>query len=62
MHDYLYDDSTPDKHTTYNPEITVENTYKGSVVYVTVPFLLNYFSSSCRPQAASRVVSDQRPR
>ena len=38
-HDYLYDDSTPDKHTIYNPEITVENTYKGSAVYVTVPSL-----------------------
>ena len=39
MHDYLYDDSTPNKHMIYNPEITVENTYKGSAVYVTVPSL-----------------------
>lgn len=36
-HDYLYDDSTPDRHTIYNPAITVENTYKGSAVCVTVP-------------------------
>ena len=38
-HDYLYDDSTPDRHTIYNPEITVQNTYRGSAVCVTIlPF------------------------
>lgn len=31
-HDYLYDDSTPDRHTIYNPDITVKNTYRGSAV------------------------------
>ena len=31
-HDYLFDDSTPDKHTIYNPAITVRNTYRGSAV------------------------------
>jgi hypothetical protein len=35
-HDYLYDSSTPDRHTIYNPEITVPNNYKGSAVCVTV--------------------------
>ena len=33
-HDYLYDASTPDRHTIYNPEITVPNNYKGSAVCV----------------------------
>ena len=39
-HDYLFDDSTPDKHTIYNPAITVRNTYRGSAVYVAFPFSL----------------------
>ena len=43
-HDYLYDNSTPDKHTIYNPAITVENTYKGSAVYVIMSSLLGSFS------------------
>jgi hypothetical protein len=42
-HDYLYDTSTPDRHTIYNPEITVENTYRGSAVYVIVPPSLRCF-------------------
>ena len=43
-HDYLYDNSTTDMHVIYNPEISVENTYKGSAVYVTAAFLLACFS------------------
>ena len=39
-HDYLYDNSTTDRHMIYNPAITVENTYKGSAVYVTIFSLL----------------------
>jgi len=35
-HDYLYDNSTSDKHTIFTPEITVPNTYRGSAVCVTV--------------------------
>jgi len=43
-HDYLYDDSTPDRHTIYDPSITVKNTYRGSAVYVTISFLFGRFS------------------
>lgn len=43
-HDYLYDNSTSDRHMIYNPAITVENPYKGSAVYVTMFFLLVCFS------------------
>lgn len=43
-HDYLFDNSSSDKHTIYNPEITVQNTYKGSAVSVTVSPLLGFSS------------------
>lgn len=43
-HDYLYGNSTPDQHIIYNPAITVQNTYRGSAVYVTTSFLLGCFS------------------
>jgi len=43
-HDYLYDNSTLDRHTIYDPSITVQNTYRGSAVYVTTFFLFGRFS------------------
>jgi len=40
-HDYLYDTSTPDRHTIYNPDITVPNNYRGSAVQQSVSSLTN---------------------
>ena len=34
-HDYLFDNSTSDKYTIFNRDITVPNSYRGSAVYVT---------------------------
>lgn len=43
-HDYLFDNSTPDKYIIYNPDITVPNNYRGSAVYVTTSTVFACFS------------------
>lgn len=35
-HDYLFDNSTSDRYTIYNTDITVPNNYRGSAVCVTL--------------------------